>query len=535
VRAARDEAASAWWRDRVVWIGALFGTAATAWVLFAGRYLPYIDWSNHLGLMAVLAHGDAMGSLQYLERSLVPSPYLTLYALTAVLGQLMPVDVAAKAVLSLTGGLMVLGAADLADATGRSPRLGVIAPLAIFGISMGYGFASFVLATPFLFFVLASAERLFLAGDPLERRQRARVLAAFLAVAYLSHAIVAASAVVLIGVRALGLSLHAAWALRDRPWWERGHKALTPIGWLVVSGLPALLVASPALVSYLVHPWGEAGTGSSPIFSWSPFAERAREFGGHLLERGSTAHWQVMGWTAALFGLEVGWSLFRTQPGRPRGYGLELYAELLVAMYAVGPMSVTSIFWFAYPRYAVMAGLMILLLPRVELSRPIALPLVGAALALVGWNAALNAQHVRNFSAWARPYDRVRELVPKGARVLPLTVVPGNDLANYHPALGSLYFYHLVDGAAYVPFLFDNPGHPVWHKKKPKPRAPFWRNPDSYDPRTHGKDYDYLVLRGPALIQRTLAAGEHDLVENVEGWAVFKTRQPTPRGEEQGP
>ena len=61
------------------------------------------------------------------------------------------------------------------------------------------------------------------------------------------------------------------------------------------------------------------------------------------------------------------------------------------------------------------------------------------------------------------------------------------------------------------------------------PRAPFWRSPDSYDPRTHGVDFDYLVLRGPGLVARTEAAGLHERVAEIEGWTVYKTKAPTPR------
>src|SRR5262245_27528593 len=96
-------------RDPVVWTGAIAAVAIHAWVFFAGEYLPYIDWSNHVGLAALLGHGGP-----YVERSLLPSPYLLFYAFTALFGMVVGVVAAAKIALLVSTFLFTFGAAFLA-------------------------------------------------------------------------------------------------------------------------------------------------------------------------------------------------------------------------------------------------------------------------------------------------------------------------------------------------------------------------------------------------------------------------------------
>jgi hypothetical protein len=495
-----------WVRDPFVLGGAVVAFAVTAWALFAGRYYPGIDWSNHLALIAILTDGDKSGATQYFVRSLLPTPYLLFYFISAFFGQFMPVDAAAKLVIALAGGFWVIAAAHLAEATGRNPRLGLFAPLALFSVSMGWGFGSFVFTSPLLFFALGSAERMF--ASPRSPKRIAEAAGAVLLV-YLGHGLLIATLVLLLGVRALALSIF--------------RRSPRPLLELALAGVPTGLVSLPAVLSWAKNPWIEAGAKS--VFDFPPLKDRLNGLGGNLLERGSPEHWTVMWVAVAVYAALLIYSFVRRTTSTERSLGLETYAAVLTTFYLFGPMTLGTV-WFVYPRYAALAAVAILLLPRVDLRGRIGAAICVVALALVAWNASINRRHVIQFYEWAKPFDRVRELIPPGSKVLPLTVVGGGDRANYHHALGSLYFYVMVDGASYVPFVFDNPGHPVYHRKDLKhPRAPFWRSPDSYDPRVHGIDYDYLILRGQGLIQRTQAAGLHELLENVEGWAVFRTKK----------
>lgn len=514
------------WVDPLVHLGAFVAVALHAWAFFVGEYLPYIDWSNHLGLISVLAHGGESGALAYIDRSWAPTPYLSFYALTAVFAQVTSVPAAAKVSLLVATALSTYGAADLAYATGRSPRAGLIAPLALFGFALGYGFASFVFATPFLLLLLAATERLLGAVDEGAARRRPWVMLA-LAIAglYLAHAL-------LFGVGALLVAIRTClWALTRL---RRGDVAGRGFVLVASAALPIALIGLPVLLTRLA-----AGDGTTPgapppttWFTFAPLAEHIRSLGGNLLERGSSRHWTTMYGAAGLF---FGWlalSLVRTNaPRRKLGYGLEIYAGLMAALYLFGPASLNRPVevWMVYPRFAILAAALIAILPRPDLRGWLGAPAALLALGLVAHNADITRGHIEGFNGWAKNYDPVRALVPPKSRVLALTIAPGGDLTRYHPALGSLYFYHLADGAAYSAFLFDNPLHPVRPKKEGRPNAPFWRAVHTFDPKVHGTDFDYLVLRGPGLIQRTARSPTHEQVGAANGWTVFRTREPTPR------
>ncbi len=526
-----DRRDAAWWRDPLTLLAILWGAGATAYALFAGRYLPGIDYSNHLGLISVLAHGAENGSLDYLEATWAPTPYLLFYAVTAALAQLTTVDVAGKLSLVLAALLLGTSAASLANATGRDPRLAALAALAMFGVSYGYGFVTFVFTTPLLFWALASAERL-ITAEPRDALRRGALYALGVALVYVGHGLLFWTLALLLVARVLVIGL--VQVLHDRAALRHVGRAVLRLG---LGTVPALLVAAPSILHTVQNPDIEAGTGApSNFLSFEPWSSHAAQLGGHLLERGSSIHWNIMYAAAALFALLLlaGLVQRRTSGGAPlesRWAGL-FYALALAALFLVGPMSIEwpSSIWYVYPRYGVLAGLALWLVPRARLDGVFGAVVVAVSLALVGWNAHLNHGHIAQFSSWASRYDGVRAVVPPHTRVLALTMAPGGDLTHHHPALGSLYFYHLVDGASYTAFLFDKSGNPVHSRADVKqPRAPFWRDVAGFDPRVHGVDFDYLVLRGPTLVSRTRAAGLHEQVAEVEGWTVFRTLAPTPR------
>lgn len=493
-------------RDPVVWAGALAAVLAHAWLFFAGEYLPYVDWSNHIGLISLFARGSP-----YVERSLAPTPYLLFYACSALLGQLLPIVVAAKIGLLIATFLFTFGAAFLAEQTGRDPRLGLVAPLAMFGVSLGYGFASFIFAAPLILFAFAATERALFSPS----RKNTAVLGGTILLVYLGHAMVFAVAAVAIFVRTVVRTA--------------ASRSVRPFARVALASLPTVLLGVPLLVRTINHPFREAGAqpadGSIFTFAWD---RQLNNIGGHLLERGSSAHWTTMNLALGLLLFWLILSLFRGKR-TTRTWGLEIYAACLAAVYLFGPISIDWPFsvWMVHARFATLAALLLFLLPKVDLSGKLGGALACASLALVLHNAAINRGHIEHFNERATRYDPVRALIPKGARVLALTVVPRGDLARSHRALGSLYFYHLADGACYTAFLFDAPLLPV-RLKEDRPRAPFWRTPHRFDPTTHGKDYDYLVLRGAGLIARAKRSKNHRLVKNVDGWAVFETLDPTP-------
>ena len=511
-----------WFRDPLIVLGALAGAIVTAHVLFTGPYLPYIDWSNHLALISVLAHGGESGALDFMTRSWAPTPYLFFYGLSAGFAQITAVDAAAKLSLVVSAFGYTMSLSALASALGRDPRQGIVAPLAFFGVSMGYGFASFVFATPFLFFTLAAAEPIFL-GKAKSRQKF--ILGFWLICAYLGHALIFLVAALLLLFRGiLGLFVEK----KFRPWFQIG-----------LASLPAILLAIPATVEHVSQPWTEIGSTAEGPKQWFYFVDITQHlngFWGHLLERGSSTHILVMKCAALLWLVWLIIGFFRPRSRAHAAWpSLLIYVGGITALFIVGPNSMEwpSSLWMIYPRFGVIAAMALFLLPRPGFQGRWGIIFALCGFGLVMWNGSINRGHIERFNQWAKKYDPVRELIPKGARVLALTVPQGRDFTHNHPALGSLYFYHMVDGASYVSFMFDAAALPIRQIERTKPRAPFWRTPYTFNPKVHGIDFDYLVLRGKSLVSRTDRAALHTKLGSPNGWTVYKTKNPTPRPKKQ--
>jgi hypothetical protein len=508
---------SEWHRDPWVWVAAVFSGLVHSAVFFSGRYLPYIDWSNHIALIAALGHGEGNGSLAYLERSFAPGPYLLFYATAALLSQGMPVEVAAKLCLVVTSVALPLSAAYLASACGRSPRLAIAAPLAMFGISLGYGFASFVFGLPMLFALLGSAEHTLNRYRSSQATSCAGWMAAWLLLTYLGHGLLFLFGGGIIAIRAMlfaGLS-----------------RSFRPLGIIALAALPTTLLALANVLLRSTSP-GAAPDESEAWLTFARFADVSTRLPGDLLDRGSSGHrWTMWGILAVWIVNLVAsfWNRDAMRPIRANRFGLEVYAAGATLFFLFGPESINwpASVWLVRPRFGVVAGLLAFLLPTVRLERPRwTLVLATASLVLVVQNAWLNADHIRKFSQWAEPYNAVRAAIPPRASVLAISLPDAGDPMRAHPALGSLYFYHMADGAAYCGFLFNQALLPIHQRPDFRLRTPDWRNPSAFRPETFGRDYDYLVLRGTAVVNRTRDSRFHQEEANLNGWVVFRRRHP---------
>ncbi|MEQ9501313.1 MAG: hypothetical protein RIT81_30875 [Deltaproteobacteria bacterium] len=487
--------------DPVLGLAAIAAVAAHAWMLFVGRYLPFIDWSNHLGLIAILAHGG--DALAFAERSFAPTPYWLFYMTTAAFAQVVSVEAAAKLTFLTATAATTLATADLARTCGRDPRIAAIAPLAMFSVALGYGFAAWVCGVWTVPLVLAAVERTLHAPT----RRHTAILSAAWTTCFLAHALlflfVSAALVLRVVVDLLG---------RGRSESAGRLRAVA-------------LAAAPAFLHGLftvarLEP-------AEPATQWAHFEPAAwslARLGSDLLQRGDDRHvytmFAALAWWVALLILGA-----RQRRRAPRGtVALALYAALAAGLYAFGPMTLEHPVevWMLAPRFGALAALFLFLLPTPSLRSRAGVAFVGAAIALLVANAALNRQMIAKFDRIGQRYDPVRRHIPPGATYLALTLVPPGDLATYHPAVQSLFFHHLCDGAAYTAYLFDNPLHPV-RPKHPRPPAPPWRDVASYAPDVHGVAYDFVVLRGSLLVERTKDAGRHRLVAEENGWFVFET------------
>ena len=518
-----------------VWIviGAVFAIIAEAYALFAGDYVPYVDWSNHLGLIAIFGHGESMGALEFAERSVAPRPYLLFYALSGLLSFVVSVPAAAKWTLVFSAGLSVVAMGILARLLGRPVIVAWLAPLALYGYARGYGFSSFVFAIGLLWVQLACFEWLLVrarVGRPI--LAPAVAFASALTACYLGHALWVLPASIAVAVRFFVFVPGVPTAKVKRAFVATA-----------TATVPALVCAAVAWTDLEPDRAGVASADAA-IFVWgTSLWRRWSSLGGALLERGSPSHWLTMYGIAALFvalGVaHVGQWLRRKWRGErvswsPSDRGALVYGVFFGLLYVVGPESVgwPMGVWMVYPRYASVGAVALFLLPRPKLSGGATAVVAAAVAVLVAHNAHLNHQHVARFSGWASRYDAVRVVIPPKATVLALTSYDPGDWIAAHPALGSLFFYHLCDGAAYTAFLFDNPLHPV-RMKPERPVAPAWNRTSDYRPERHGVAFDYLVLRGRRFVEATRNAGLHTVVFEHAGWVVFRTKRP-PKSLESG-
>lgn len=504
-----------WIRDPVVWLLVVCGMAASAYVFFSGRYLPYDDWAGHVGLSAVLANGDETGAATYLSRSLVPSPYYLFYVTSALWSLIVPVEVGAKLNLVLSSGLLVIGSARLAQVTGRSPRMAGLAPLALFGISLGMGFSSYLFALPWLLFVLADYESLLhqLSTGAVTRRTLA-YLGAGLGLAFLGHGLVFVFAIALIGIRTLIF-------IGPNP--RARAKVIIYAG---LAALPVTIIALPSVIRRLNKPY------VSPEFHRA-VQERLATFEGPaknlsrlpraLYDRGGAGHETTVLLTLGVLALWVlvAWHRRAAHPRAPRG--LLIYLGVSVALFLLGPVNILwpVTFWIVADRIGCFALLLAFIaLPMRRLGAGAAL----CALIPLAHNAHVNARTVERFSAWAAPFDKVRAAIPPKQRVLPLDAGP--RLQGYARASSSLGFYLLADGARYVPVGHVPEEVPV--HRRDVPDTPPTYKASAFDPEAAAAHYDYVVVRGASLRRDTLSSEAFEEVLRVEGWLVAKARRGDP-------
>ncbi len=507
-----------WHRDPIVGLLTLVGIIACASVVFTGRYLPYPDWAGHVSLSAVLAYGDLTGADAYLTRSWIPTPYYLFYATNAAMAAVLPVEVAAKTNLLIATGVATLGAARLAEAAGRSPRLCGLAPLMLFGSPLGLGFASFVIGLPWLLHALAEVEHLLRNdGRPWPSTLR---LSLFLTLCFVGHGLVFVFAALLIGARTVISILHRPTFLR-------------PVLHLALSGVVVVLVALPSVQFRLqrryVSPEFLTPEGT-PLAGWLPLSEHFKHLGHDLLDRGGDGHGVTIAMVVVVTALT--WALVvASRFGRgslhpsPRPSwtqdGLLVYALVATALFFFGPVWLgwPVTFWVVYARAGSLAAVLIALLPPADLRGRLGTVIALLAMVPVVHNAAVNRPLIQEYSTWAKPYDEVRKHIPPGQRVL------GLSLGVRSPGQ-TLYFYHLVDGATYVP-VGNTPEEVPVHRRN-VPGTPY--NPDArnFDPRTHGRMYDYVVVHGAGLAARLDRAGTHHRVTVQGPWTVYKTRSPLP-------
>jgi len=511
-------------RERVIAAVLLAAGAAPFW---AGRFLPFLDLPQHLGLAAVVArYRDPATAFArtYLVQAGV-TPYWGYYGSMWLLGRALPLELANRLLFTAYALGLPLAAAFLLASFRRDPRWAVFTLPLVFSTNLFLGFVSFLLSLPLVLLALGLAERHLAA--PRFRPGTALALAVAAALAFLFHAqsylVLGLCALVLVTVHARGLrwaatrslaflpslALFAVWfvpsfltpdraGVEEHTAWHRTYGGLSGLGaayepWRVVLGKAperlfgsfgdgsdgalgaalAVLFAVALLVAYGPAPLpdpppagrGEGGRGS-PGKDRSPLPARRGEGQGE---------------------------------GRVRRFLLshrcDLLVVVLVASYLLAPMEISGQ-WYVNPRHLVFAALAApLLLARPARGWRAGVAALAAVLALA--TSANAARQVRAFQRQMGPFEQLAAAFPPAGRVLGLPFDTGaGGPVRLWPFLHFACYAQLLAGAD-VGFSFAGlPSIPVRYRPGQQAPHPFEWRPDQLDWATMGPAYDAFLVSG---------------------------------------
>lgn len=495
-------------RRSAIWV-LLFALASAACVspIWVGRYLPLLDYPNHLAEVFIWRrlHDPQWNFEPFYKTRFVPSPnwaqYLIVYALGALVGD----EAGQKLLLSLAVLALPLSVALYARRMGRDPRLALFAfPLA-WNVNLAHGFLSYVAGLPVLFLSLTLLDR------HAERPSLVRgVLAA--------------------GVGALNYSFHlltwglflaiggASALLRPRPW--RAQHA-------IAAASPTVLALTAGLAAYRAvgnsdRHWR---LGARFVGAYSTFIDNVKAIPDWLIDlfpgHADEAVAGVLLVAAAALLLSGGRSHREQEPPRWR---LELAFLVAAACYFLLPRSLLQPFyWYAINRrFAVVLVLFFTLLARGRMNG-----WRGALLFVAVGGAALYypidvARHFQRFNARMRDFDAVMESVPRGKQVLTLMLNRRDPEVNLACFNQWSTWVQLRQGG-YQPFNLDQNFPIVYKKQLP---APTWDQPWDFRFARHGEAWDYFLVYGRSFDPFADAHHRVRLIRQVGEWAMWERLPP---------
>jgi len=535
--------------DRLRIAVALLASAMMAAPLWVGRFLPLLDLPQHLAITTVLLRYDDPAWLlaAYFEPQRGEfTPYWAHYLALEWLGHLMPVDVAARAFLSLYVFALPWAAMALARALGRPPALGLFAiPLSL-NANVYYGFIAYCWSVVALLWALALLARQLDAP----RAARAAGLGLLAGALFFTHvqsfAFLLLAAAVLVVIERGGAASHPPeppLALRQRDSGSRVALALVAMSRRALRAWPL----APATVA-LFLPWLYLATTTQPgTERYFPYLDDPRAKYEAPLERlaalpaavaGSyqdgTDNWLLAAWAMAV--AAAAWSARpdthvaargpdppaagREPHGTPARSAVALTVAAVACYFAL-PVSIQGQ-WNIAQRFAWTAAL---LLPCVVRATPRWLP--AATLALAAATAANAAWHHARFDREAAPFDRALATLRPGARVLGLIYDSRGQVLERWPYL-HFEQYAVVHGGGMAAHSFTaNAPLPV--RLRPRARGPEPRvwHPGEFRYDEHGRFFDFFLIRDPTGRQdvlRQFAPGSVDEVFRGGAWRVYRGR-----------
>jgi hypothetical protein len=486
------------------------------------RYPPMTDLPFHAAQTATLRHywDPSFHFHEQFELHPIAVPYLSMYALGAVLMLVFPAVVAVKMAAAVMVGLVPAGLAVMFHGMKKSPLLGLLGLGLCWCNLTHWGFLNFVGALGL--FAMSIGLTLLLVDRPSPRRQVA--LAVTLVVLFFTHifrypfalAAVVGTAVVLYPatrrIRPIVAPLLPALALMALWLWVR----------------PTVLVGEAGPIAVHKERLGEfVGLLTGAFFD--PGERRA--FDGFFRIAASVAAVSVV--VAALG------AIFRLP--RPATLwwdaGVTVVplacAAVFLGLFLVLPMQM-GVWWYVYPREATAAAFIVLgAFPDLPRSFWLRLPLA-AALAVGGLGVArVVVDNYAKFDPVTRDFAAIVKEIPRAPKLMYLVFDHGGSTRTNTPFIhlpayvqaeegGWLGFHFAVWGAS--PIVYRPRGEAGAVVPPAVPLRWEW-TPQLFDVKRHGTFFDWFLVRMGGSPDRLFAADPSiERVDHVGTWWLYRRR-----------
>ena len=482
--------------------------AATAAPLWAGRYLPSVDWPQHLFLINLM---DELKTDDFAFRDLFTEApgwtYLVFYYSVHLLARALPLETAFTVFVTLVLAAIPLSLLFLARSLGRSRWLVLLTFPMLFTYAFYWGLFSFMASLPWTFLAVACFVRILGPGggaepEGFEWKSRRGVLlfagsAVSLALVQLTHA---ASMV----FPALALPLMLALTPSNASRRKAACLSAVPGAALFLIWLLSSMTSGHAPERGTGQWQARGGLLEAKTYVFQPLLKRLKDIPSTL----AGGFWSYADrpalylWLGAIVLVIVLALINRQETGSSWRARLRPWALALLAagLYFGLPTDVTGYMYMIHPRYAQVAALLLavaLPFPRGKMFRVYA----AAATALCVYAGVNLTVLFHRYDAEAREFEAVLAHIPQGSRIMHLVTSPRSGVA-----VGATYLHYAALAAERTRGIpsFSLARHdpfPVHYSEKGRREVPIpqweWR-PNRYDWRKEAAWYDVYLLRGPS-------------------------------------
>lgn len=478
-------------------------TIVALFSIWSNRFLPMQDYPQHLfiAFAAATSENTAFNWQQYYDINLKLTPYSLSYIFIGTLANVVSIEAAGKALISLILGLYAAFALIQKRAdTGSAPWAFLLLFPVFFNQIFYFGFLNYLLALPILLFALRDADRV--AKVPFSALSLLRHFTLLLLL-FLAHPFVLVLYIVFGG-------WFLVFSLGDRAAFKRLFSILLTTGLIFI----AWYLQLPSHEGYYSFTWAPLLEGSLPFFLLMFTGMRYN--GG--IEPATTTLWLVVFMSLA-HGAYQSRAKFRLN---------RLYLAL-----AVSALALFFILPFHFGNYAVFNFRLapVVYLFVLVLISTIPLPRANVALVAVASLVLLliaNSRHSDYSAETASIVPILGKMMPN-ARVFPVYNDRGTAVLDsgffFQVHAHDHFYYHTLVGGGVSPSLFVNAMLPIQFKAGMRPPA------STASLAGLLQAYDYVLIRKPLREDVESLSGSMTLVEQSVDWALFANPDSVKRGQ----